>query len=394
MNNRSFFVFFMCLILSLSATGQNQLIWKKEVGGPVFSSLVVHGNYFYFGSHDSVLYALDKADGHEVNRFKAGGQIRSAPLVVDSLLIFNSSDGVVRAIGLHDFNIRWTFRTQGEKQYDMWDYFLSSPVTANDLVFVGSGDGFVYAIEIRSGALKWKFFTGAVVHATPLVAQGKVFIGSFNGFFYALDALDGHLVWSFKTVGDASFPKGEVQSGAALYNNSVLFGCRDYNIYSLHTTRGTGMWNKKETGSWIVATPLIYNDRVFFGTSDSHRFCVMDAKYGVEKFSYQLNMRVYGEAVTYDNQIFFGCFNGKLYKIDASMELHEVFQTDGSVRNYSTVYDTNGDFKEGFELYGSNMQDSEQRILSLGSLLATPAVDQGVVYLADANGMVYALKLQ
>jgi hypothetical protein len=30
----------------------------------------------------------------------------------------------------------------------------------------------------------------------------------------------------------------------------------------------------------------------------------------------------------------------------------------------------------------------------LGSLLATPAVDQGVVYLADANGMVYALKLQ
>ena len=132
----------------------------------------------------------------------------------------------------------------------------------------------------------------------------------------------------------------------------------------------------------------------FFGTSDSHRFCVMDAKYGVEKFSYQLNMRVYGEAVVYDKQIFFGCFNGKLYKIDASMELHEVFQTDGSVRNYSTVYDTNGDFKEGFELYGSNMRDSEQKILSLGSLLATPAVDQGVVYLADANGMVYALKLQ
>ena len=84
----------------------------------------------------------------------------------------------------------------------------------------------------------------------------------------------------------------------------------------------------KENGSWIISTPLVVDDIVCFGTSDFHRFCGLNAKNGYEVCSYDLNMRVYGEAILLGSNIYFGCFNGKLYKIDLSKrELEPIFQT-------------------------------------------------------------------
>ena len=218
-------------------------------------------------------------------------------------------------------------------------------------------------------------------------------MGCFDGFFYALNAQTGDLVWKFKTIGNEYFPNGEIQKGAALYNNSVIFGCRDYNIYSLNINTGRGMWNTKEKGSWVVAAPLILNDVVYVGTSDSHRFCAFDAKNGEEISSYSLNMRVYGEAVPYKNDIYFGCFNGRLYRINyLNGKLEEVFRTPGSKQNYFEVYNEHDEFKEGFELYGKEMEASENKILDLGAILSTPVSDGEIIYFADSNGVIYACK--
>ena len=57
-------------------------------------------------------------------------------------------------------------------------------------------------------------------------------------------------------------------------------------------------------------------------------------------------MRVYGKAVLFENDIYFGCFNGKLYKLENSNgKLEQVFQTHGSKRNYHLVYKENDDFE-------------------------------------------------
>lgn len=386
---------FLFLASSLAVYGQSNLLWDFSTKGGIYSSPVVDDNTLYIGSNDSCLYALDKENGNLKWKYKTSGEIKSKPLLHNGSVIFNSTDGFIYSIEKSSAKEQWKFTTNGENRLDMWDYYLSSPVYADNKVFVGSGDGYIYAIEASTGTLVWKYKTEGIVHATPLIHNKTVFTGSFDGFLYALNTENGELDWKFQTVGDAYFPRGEIQKGAVIYKNSVIFGSRDYNVYALNIETGRGMWNRKEKGSWVIATPLIVDELVYFGTSDSHRFCALLAKSGHEKFSYPINMRVYGEAISFENDIYFGCFNGKLYKLGKSKEkLEEVFQTYGSKKNYHKVYNEKDHFRSDFELYGKDLEVGEKAILDLGAILSTPVIDKGIVYFGDTNGIIYAYQLK
>ncbi|AZQ65332.1 hypothetical protein EI427_24270 [Flammeovirga pectinis] len=382
-------------LVSSSVYGQGSLMWKFATNNRNYSSAIIDKNTLYIGSGDSCLYALNKVNGRLKWKYQTAGEIKSKPLLYKGTVIFNSTDGFIYAVDIENQQLKWKFKTKGEKRQDIWDYFLSSPVYAEGKIFIGSGDGNLYSIDPENGKLLWKFKSNGSIHATPLIYNEKVFIGSFDGFFYALNSNNGTLIWKFKTVGDAYFPKGEIQKGATIYKNSVIFGSRDYNIYSLDIETGRGMWNMKEKGSWIIASPLIVDDIAYFGTSDSHRFCGLSADNGYEKFSFPLNMRVYGEAILFEDDIYFGCFNGKLYKIDRSEEkLVEIFQTTASKENYNTVYNEKEVFKDGFELYGEDFKDAEEKILNLGSIISTPIIEDETIYFSDANGYIYAYNLK
>lgn len=105
-------------------------------------------------------------------------------------------------------------------------------------------------------------------------------------------------------------------------------------------------------------------------------------------------MRVYAEAVLLRNQILFGRFNDKLYQIDpASGTIRKVFQTDGSKHIYHRVYNDDGTFRDDFKLYGDDIAASEKQILALGSILSTPRIVNGIIYVGDSNESFYALRL-
>ena len=389
-----YLILFMVLTV-FNAYGQEAIVWEFPTKAGVYSSPAADENCIYIGSNDSCLYALSKKEGQLKWKFKTNGQLRSTPLIYNESVIFNSTDGNVYSLRKADAHLQWTFQTEGEKNYDLWDYYISSPVYSENKIVIGSGDGNVYAIAPDSGKLIWKFKTNDIVHATPLVHNNKVYIGSYDGVFYSLNAKTGQPIWQFKTVGNAYFPKGEIQKGAAIYQHSIIFGCRDYNIYALDIETGRGHWNIVERGSWVIATPLVCQDAIYVGTSDTHRFNALSAQTGDLKYSVQLNMRVYAEAVSYKNDIIFGCFNGKLYRMNpANTEIHQIFQTKGSKRNYDTVYDKNDAFKDGFKLYGNDLEASEKKILELGSILSTPLIEHGIAYFGDANGVIYALQLK
>lgn len=392
---RQLFIISAILLTSSSIYGQDSLLWKFSTESRVFSSPVADEKNIYIGSNDSCLYNLNKTSGKLKWKFKSKGEIKSKPLLYKEYVIFNSTDGYIYSLDKTSSKLQWSYKTEGEKRLDMWDYYISSPVIYEDRIIVGSGDGHVYAIDPASGSLIWKFKTGGIVHATPIVKNKKIYVGSFDGFFYALDFKTGNLIWKFKTVGDAYFPKGEIQRGAALYKNAVIFGSRDYNIYSLNIETGRGLWNKKEKGSWVIATPLVFDDDIYIGTSDTHKFYGLNANNGDLKWSIPLNMRVYAEAASYKDEIIFGCFNGKLYRLNhLTGESEQIFQTKRSKENYHNVYDETDSFKAGFELYGEDSEASEKKILDLGAILSTPLIEHGIVYFGDANGTIYALRLK
>lgn len=378
-----------------STNAQDSLLWKFAARSAIYSSPVIDGGIIYFGSNDSNFYALDKNTGAQKWSYKTKGQLKSQACIYKGSVIFNSSDGLIYALDKNNGSPAWQFKTKAEKTYDLWDYYLSSPVVFEDLLYIGSGDSCVYALKAGTGKLVWKYKTMGIVHASPVIAGKKLLIGSFDGYFYALDYKTGKLVWKFNTIGDVYFPKGEIANAAAVYKNSVIFGSRDYNIYALDINSGTGLWNMKERGSWIVATPFVHNDAIYFGTSDSHRYYCMDAVNGDIKWTLPLNMRVYGRAAMNGNKIFFGCFNGKLYGTDyQSGKVEYLFQTPESRARYNSVYTDSDKFKDDFNLYGNNMEQSEKTILGLGAILSSPLIENDTLYFGDANGYFYSIRLK
>ena len=115
----------------------------------------------------------------------------------------------------------WTFETEGERQWDAWDYYLSTPAVDDRQLYFGSGDHYVYAVNKRTGDLRWKVRTGNIVHGHPAISGEKVIVGSFDGRLYAIDRGTGRTLWTFKTVGTAYFRNGELPGAATVHDGLV-----------------------------------------------------------------------------------------------------------------------------------------------------------------------------
>lgn len=369
--------------------------WKFQTKGRIYATPAVTASLVLAGSNDSTFYAIDKLTGKMKWSYRTNGSIHSSPAVYENSVFFGSADGSLYALNIETGDLLWKFDSQGEKLLDIWDYYLSSPFVYNGNVYWGSGDGFLYAIEQKTGKLSWNFKAKGIVHASPIVNDEKVYFGDYGGYFYALNATSGEMLWQFRTVGDTYFPNGEVQKGATLDNGIVYFGSRDYNIYALNAQTGRGQWNMKEVGSWIIAEPLIYSDFAYFGTSDTHRFYCVNKTNGKVVWQIPVPMRVYGSAVEHNGIIYFGCFDGILRGVDYKTgEIKWLFQTEASNVNYSKVFNSDGKFKKGFELYGRDYLESERLIHSLGSILSTPVFNENVMYFGSSDGYFYSVKIE
>jgi outer membrane protein assembly factor BamB len=255
----------------------------------------------------------------------------------------------------------------------------------------------VYAVEAATGKEKWKFKTGGIVHADPVLSNDTLFIGSYDGKMYALSVASGRLIWEFKTVGDRYFPKGEIQKAALISGDAVIFGSRDFNIYAISKSTGAGLWNRKEAGSWIIATPLLYNGNLFYGTSDSHSFYSTSQEDGSTNWKVPIPFRSYNTPVVFNSRLYAGCFNGVLYELDpASGKIHWQFSTVGKQKNGQTIFDANDQLRKDFKMYGNEEETAraERMIFNVGAILATPLLRNGVLYFGATDGYFYAVGLR
>jgi len=391
MNKLLIFLILASIVIDAAATNSS-LNWKFQTGGRIYSSPVIDGDLVFFGSGDSCFYAVNRATGKQSWCFRTKGAIHSSPEIYKNLVYFGSADGNLYALNKTTGVLAWKYTSESEKMLDIWDYYLSSPKIENGTLYWGCGDENLYALDALSGVLKWKFQSGGIIHADPAFDGEKVYIGNFNGDFFALNYTDGSMEWKFKTIGDAYFPNGEVQKGAVIDSGIVYFGSRDYNIYALDAKTGRGHWNMKEQGIWIIATPFVYNQNIYFGTSDTHRFYCLNKKNGEIIWKLALPMRVYGSAIVYNDIIYFGCFDGKMRGVEAATgKIVWVFQTDASKQNYNSVYNEEGKFTNGFVLYGDDYLESERLIHSLGSILSTPVIDNHAIYFGSSDGALYSV---
>lgn len=387
--------------------------WKFHTSGYVISSPAVANGVAYVGSTDGNLYAVDLQSGAQKWKFKTGARVVSSPAVDAGVVFFGSYDGKFYAVDAATGQLKWQFVTPGERRFaakhlhgglpegetmpDPFDCYLSSPVVSGGHVYFGSGDGHVYSLDAASGKVNWKFQTGDVVHASPAIADGTLFIGSWDSYFYALDAATGKEKWKFKTGEDHEiYNQVGIQSSAAVAEGIVYFGCRDSNLYALDARSGEKKWAYNNKGSWVIVSPAVQDGKVYFATSDSALFHVLDAKTGAEIFSLKLTWPTFASPAIAGDQLYLASEDGKLRAIDLKTQKAAwEFQTEGSQQNLAAFSKPDGTprYEAAFtENFYENMVIGVNKLYAVGMIFSSPVVAGDVIYFGSMDGNLYALR--
>jgi outer membrane protein assembly factor BamB len=386
--------------------------WRFHSHGKIISSPTVAGGIVYVGSTDANIYAVRANDGSLVWKAATDGPVNSTPAVSDGRVYAASIDGYVYALDAASGKKAWRFKTGGERRFtapgihgliprtqlmaDPYDVLMSSPAVAGGVVYIGSGDHYVYALDATTGALRWKFKTGNVVHASPAVADGTVYIGSWDRNMYALDAATGHVRWRFQTGDDRDiYNQVGIAGSAAVVNGAVYFGCRDSHFYALDARTGHLRWKHDDHGSWVIGSPAVRDGIVYFTTSDERRFFALDVATGAVRFSLFSGAFSFSSPSLAGNIVYYGTFDGHLYGVDVrSGKVVERFATDGSRRSLSKYLDGHGDLDVG-KLYPDLTFEGAivglNNIYALGSIVGSPAIDGGALFIGGTDGTLYAL---
>ncbi len=386
--------------------------WVFKTGGRVFSSPVIVENSLFIGSDDGYVYALDARNGKLIWKFQTGGRVSSTPAAYEDKVSFISFDGNVYCLDQKSGKEIWKFKTAGEKVFsapgihgmpekdrnldDPWDMFLSSPVVAGGILYVGCGEGMFYALDANTGEKKWDFKTGDVIHSSPAFANQVVYFGGWDSYLYALNAADGTLKWKFKTgIDTVYYNQVGFQSSPVVINGVVYSGCRDAHVWAIDAETGELKWKYYNNGSWVIATPAVHNDTLYFETSDSHKVNALSAISG--KLLYSTDCKTYGfssPALT-NGILYLGTHGGSMMALETKTgnTIWE-FRTPSSLANRDSVIAENGEFNYPKifteNTYEANMK-SVDRIYSVGSVLSSPAVRNGMVFFGSSDSSVYAL---
>jgi eukaryotic-like serine/threonine-protein kinase len=387
--------------------------WTFHTGGEVISSPAIVNGVVFVGSNDGKLYALDADTGATKWSFPTGARITSSPAVDNGLVYCISYDGNFYAVDAVSGKLKWKFALPGERRYaathlhgalpagetmpDPFDVYLSSPALWNGSVYFGSGDGSVYSLNAVTGTRNWKFSTGDVVHASPAIADGKLYVGSWDSYFYALDASTGKEVWRFKTGEDPDIHNQVgIQSSATISNGVVYFGCRDSNLYALDAATGQKRWAYSNKGSWVITSPVVQQGKVYFATSDSALFNILDANTGslVQTIKYQWPF--FGSPSIANNIVYLAGQDGKLYAVDLSTGRPAwVFQTEGSKKNLAafTKPDGSPDYRTVFSsFFYDELLIGIGKLRTAGTILSSPVISGDVIYIGSSDGNLYALE--
>jgi outer membrane protein assembly factor BamB len=144
----------------------------------------------------------------------------------------------------------------------------------------------------------------------------------------------------------------------------------------------------------VISSPAVRAGVVYFPTSDGTRFKALDAATGDVKFNIETNVVSFSSPAIVNNTAYFGTSDGLLHGVDLTTgTMTSNFQTDGYKANASKYIDKYGhthDLYPDFTLDG--MIIGMDRMFSLGSVLSSPVVADGILYVGSTDGNLYAIR--
>lgn len=191
---------------------------------------------------------------------------------------------------------------------------------------------------------------------------------------------------------------GSIETRPVLYNDTIIFGSANHNIYAVEINALNERW-KLKTGSFILSSsPVIYGNSVIIGSYDKNVYCV-DAKNGELKWKFKTQGEIASPGVVHDGLFFITGRDMMLYALDCETgELVWKFKTYNSNVSEPVIHnDTLILHSSDRNLYCLNCRDgsllwkytAEEELVSD---VAFPIQDD-ILYFGSTGGILYAMDL-
>jgi outer membrane protein assembly factor BamB len=176
----------------------------------------------------------------------------------------------------------------------------------------------------------------------------------------------------------------------------VYTGCRDAQLYALDAATGKVKWKFDNALSWVITSPAVVEGKVYFGTSDSSLYHVVEAVNGKPILKKEDKAYLFSSPAVTNDVVFIGVLNGTLEARDRkSGELLWEFQTEKSKQNANWILTAERRFNAPLFFFDSWREAplvSADRQFAIGAIFSSPLVANGVVYFGSTDGFVYALE--
>ena len=185
---------------------------------------------------------------------RSGYEIFSSPAYWDKKVYVGDDSGAISCYSATDGRKLWSFKS------DM--RIIGTPAADKNVVVFGSADMNIYGLNASDGRLLWKINTEAPVLGAVTIRNGIAYIGGSDHKFRAIDIKSGTVVWSYDGV------EGYLETKPLVYDNLVIFGAWDKNLYALDKKTGKEVWKWHEgkPGRFYSAAavwPVAANGKVF-----------------------------------------------------------------------------------------------------------------------------------
>jgi outer membrane protein assembly factor BamB/tRNA A-37 threonylcarbamoyl transferase component Bud32 len=238
--------------------------------------------------------------------------------------------------------------------------------------------------------IQWKFKAEEEIRSSPTVYRGNLYVGSYDNNLYALKAADGGFLWKYATEGGiATSPRISTE------DHLVIFGSDDGNVYGLDMRSGRPTWVLPTKGP-VRSSPMVAHGHVFVGSDDGTLYAARVIT-GRVVWRYEVGYPIRCQPAIADELIVFGVNDGDVAAVDMSGQLKWRFRTKRSVMSTPLVY--NGLVYVGsmdWVMYAldANSGMSVWQYRTEKPIISSPVLAGKNVVFGSADGRVYAVDAQ
>ncbi len=304
-------------------------------------------------------------------RAGTGGSIHiAAPLMAEGSIFQSaknedtlSGNGIV-ALDARDGALRWRHATDAA--------IKRAPAYCDGRLFGVTATGRVLGLAAENGKLLWTYQLGDPsqrwVYSSPLTRSGRVYIG-VSSHFAALDQESGDVVWRRDDFGRNDFLPSYASPAAFDKYIVVAFYTQRTNLAVLEAATGKTVWAISEGKPYYMySTPVVDEDGAIYTVSGGAARA-FDLETGEVKWEIPFTPnRIHATPALAEGRLFVGTGAGTLHALDAN--------SGGEIWRW----DTTGDGA----LFTPYVRKGE-------ATLTSPVVAGNNVYVAAANGFLYAL---